>query len=63
VPLVVLLYNATCNSQELRQILTTHRNGMPLLSFIFEAICKHREEHQGKPDTEDPDNEQVIEWF
>jgi len=36
---------------------------MPLLSFIFEAICKHREEHQGKPDTEDPDNEQVIEWF
>lgn len=57
VPLMVLLYNAICNSQEGRQLLTTHKNGMPLLRFMFDSICKHREDNQGKPDTEDPDNE------
>jgi hypothetical protein len=44
-------------------MLTTHRRGLPLVRFIFDSICKHREEHQGKPDVEDPDNEQVLEWF
>lgn len=63
VPLMVLLYNSTCNSNEHRTILTSHKNGMPLVRFMFESICRHREEHQGKPDTEDPENEQVLEWF
>jgi hypothetical protein len=43
--------------------LTTHKNGMILMRFIFESICCHREENQGKPDIEDPENEQVLEWF
>ena len=63
VPLMVLLYNSTCNSNEHRTILTSHKNGMPLVRFMFESICRHREEHQGKPDVEDPENEQVLEWF
>jgi hypothetical protein len=54
---MVLLYNSTCNSHEQRQILTTHKNGMILVRFIFQSICCHREENQGKPDIEDPENE------
>lgn len=63
VPLMVLLYNSTCNSGEQRAILTSHKNGMPLVRFVFESICRHREENNGKPDIEDPENEQVLEWF
>ena len=63
VPLVVLLFNSIANNSELRTVLTTHKSGMPLFRFIFESICKHREEHQGKPDVDDPDNEHVLEWF
>lgn len=42
VPMMVLLYNSVCNSAELRQTLTAHKNGMLLVRFIFESICKHR---------------------
>lgn len=63
VPLMVLLYNSTCNSAELRSLLFQHPHGIALVKFMFKSICQHREDMKGQQDAEDPENEQVLEWF